>query len=358
MRRSILVLSILALLTALAIAAVWTRTVPQYLARAEVRVRRVVPYLVFRTEDNGPIPFDESFKNTQMSVMKSASVLRRVLDQPEIRQTGWYKNPPRLLLQRLAKDPTPRIERLKESLSVASQKGTEMIEVTFADRSGEDARVILNTLLDQYVIYIEEMSNATELRLNAQLTKQRRILESEILGRESAIDRLRASLGTVTPQELISQKRVHLDEMQAHLSELGRRIAMLEWELEQAGAVDSNDVEGSPTTKTERRLSRTRYKKQLLTAEVAKQRAEFERLFQDAQSLEKQNAALLRERELFDAVRRRLDQKAMERNAPGAISILSRATVPSESHKDRRILFTAIALGLYLVVGSGIIFLR
>jgi len=41
-----------------------------------------------------------------------------------------------------------------------------------------------------------------------------------------------------------------------------------------------------------------------------------------------------------------LDQKNMERNVPGSIEVLTRAFVPSEPHKDRRIVFTAMALVL------------
>jgi len=53
---------------------------------------------------------------------------------------------------------------------------------------------------------------------------------------------------------------------------------------------------------------------------------------------------LQHKRQLFDAVRQRLDQKSIERNVPGSIEVLTRAFVPSEPYKDRRILYTAIVL--------------
>ncbi len=56
-RQSILLLVVFVLVAAPAIAAIWTQVVPKYRARAEVRVRPIIPYLVFRTEDSGMIPY-------------------------------------------------------------------------------------------------------------------------------------------------------------------------------------------------------------------------------------------------------------------------------------------------------------
>ena len=55
--RSVVPLLVLALLTVLAIAAIWTQIVPQYHARGEVRVRPFIPILAFKTDGNGPIPY-------------------------------------------------------------------------------------------------------------------------------------------------------------------------------------------------------------------------------------------------------------------------------------------------------------
>jgi len=49
-------------------------------------------------------------------------------------------------------------------------------------------------------------------------------------------------LGTDTPQELVSSKRLRLNETQARLSDLQQRIAVLEWEIKQTITDDSNNV--------------------------------------------------------------------------------------------------------------------
>ena len=94
----------------------------------------------------------------------------------------------------------------------------------------------------------------------------------------------------------------------------------------------------------ELKMARTKYEEKLLIEDIGKQQAEFQKLFDSAQLLEKENNALQRKRELLDAIRRRLDQKNMERNVPGPIEVLKQASVSSEPYKDRRVLYTAVVL--------------
>ena len=104
----------------------------------------------------------------------------------------------------------------------------------------------------------------------------------------------------------------------------------------------------------EGRLALAKEEERQLSAEVEKEQKDFDDLLEKAQEYDNISAQLLEKRQLFDAVRRRKEQKDMERNVPNSmsISILSRAAVPTESHNDRRILYTAIVLALYLTVGS------
>jgi len=298
--------------------------------------------------------------------------------------------------------------------------------------------------------YTAEKSDATEDSLYRQLVDQYKSLQNEIQGREKICAELHKSLGTETPQELISSKRLRIDQTQARLSDLQNTIAILEWEMKQTVPGDSNNVlaaESSgkekqpkyyedaewrrldlevrniehqiatsvlgpnhpdairakkdlefaqeslqlreaqldaqlrdrtqltavaPITSTatsglgyegglmsvEQRLARAKTEEQLLQTELEKQQAEFKGLFESAQLLEKESNELRHKRELFDAVRERLDQKNMERNVPGSIEVLMRAYSPSRPEKDRRIVFTAMALFLGLGVGGGAAFLR
>ena len=239
-RRLILVLVVFVLVAAPAIAIIWTQVVPKYEAKAEVRVRPIIPYLVFKTEDSGMIPFYDSFVNTQVSIIRSQTVLQRVLDRREVQQTQWYKKPRIPLVQRLRDNPPTLIERLQDTLSVRPRARTEIIDVSFTDPSAKDAKIIVDAVLEDYIKYIGEKTNAEEDQLFQQLTEQYRSLQNQIQLQEKIMADYSKLLGTQNPQELISGKRTRLDETQAHLSELQQRIVLLEWDARKTNADDSN----------------------------------------------------------------------------------------------------------------------
>jgi succinoglycan biosynthesis transport protein ExoP len=401
------------------VAAIWTQMVPKYQARAEVRVRPIIPRLVFPTEDNGMIPLYGSFLNTQVSIIRGLTILQRVLDRKEIQETQWYKKPQQSLIERLRGNPTTPIERLNDTLSVRPRPRTEIIDVSFVDSNVKDAKLIVNAILDEYIQYIGEQTNAEEDKLYQQLTEQYRSLQTQIQGQEAATAAISKSLGTETPQELISSKRLRLDETQARLSALRQQIAVLEWEIKHSNPDDSNNIAAvapadsndmhskyyddaewlrldanvrimrhnietslrtpkhPDTIRAQKelasaeealrlreaqlvkyQLARAKHEEELLAAELEKQQAEFIKLFDTAQSLDKQNNTLRHMHELFDAVRQRLEQKNMERNVPGSIEVSMRAFASSRPYNDRRIVFTAMSLVLALGMGGGLAFLR
>lgn len=438
------------LVSAPTIALIWTQIVPQYQARAEVRVRPIIPHLVFKTEDNGMIPLYESFVNTQVSLMRSPTVLQRVLDQKAIQDTAWYRNSPRTFFQRLRANPLPPMERLRDSLSVRPRPRTEVIDVSFMDPSNKEAKIIVDAILDEYIKYTAIKSDQTRDEIFQKLTQQKTELSNEIAYKERGIAALRKSLGTGTPEELVASKRMHLDELQVRLSTLQQNIAILQWELEQTVATDSNDATVNPAGETERqrayhedaewrrldvevrtlehqlansvygpkhpnmiklqndvefaktlrqerekqlddlwlnrpksavaasatgstpeqlsreearrvieyRLSRAREEERLLIEDLGAQQKAFESLFNDAQLLTKENLELQRTRELLNAVQQRIDQKDMERNVAGSIEVLTPAFSSSKPEKDRRVVFTAMALFMGLGLGGGAAFLR
>ena len=169
---TILVVSILVAIPL--IAAIWTLIVPKYRARAEVRVRPIIPFLVFRTEDSGMIPLYSSFLNTQVSIIRGLTVLQRVLDRSEIQQTQWYRSPDKTPIEQLRGNPDTPMERLLDALNVQPRGRTEIIDVSFVTYKPKEAKLIVDTVLEQYIKYIGEMSDATGDKLYRQLTDLQR----------------------------------------------------------------------------------------------------------------------------------------------------------------------------------------
>ena len=456
-------LTIFVLVTAPIVAAVWTQVVPDYRAYAEVRIRPIIPRLVFRTEDNGAIPFYTGFINTEVNVIRSLPVLLRVLDQQELRETDWYKNHQKTLVEKLRGNQNSPIERLRDNLSVKPRRNTEIIDVAFWCTNPKEAKLILNTILDQYIKYVRQRNNETEDVLDSQLADRYKSIENEILGHEKICSSLTKSLGTTLPDKLIAEKKIILEKKQTQLAELRNIKSILEWRKDRADTDDSNDVTGSmknqsayyedvewrkldidvrtkqhnienslitsnhqdmvkakkdlefakelirrreaqldgqwqnspkniaglSTTITQRhnqlinglgapitnsnmidfvfgeglrsvedQLTEVKQMEQILTAELAKEQAEVEELFATAQLLDKEENELLQRREVFDAVRHRLDQKRMERDVPGSISILTQAFVSSMPQSDRRFVFTAMAIMMGLSIGGCAAYIR
>ena len=83
---------------------------------------------------------------------------------------------------------------------VSPRPWTEIIDVSFADASAEDAMLIVDTVLNQYIKYIGEKSDAMNDKLYRELFDQYTSLDNEIQGREKVRAELRKSLGTQMPQ--------------------------------------------------------------------------------------------------------------------------------------------------------------
>ena len=190
-----------------AIALIWTQVRPLYRASGEIRVRPIIPRLVFDTDDNGPIPFYDSFVNTQIAIMRSPTVLGRVLDQEEVKETRWYTKSHSSKPEFLDHIVVPHLERLKQQMQVERRENTEIIEVALLDPNAQDATAIVNAVLGQYTRYIRDAVNTEDHRLYKQLLEKKTSLEDNIAGQEKLLERLAKQLGTTEPDELIPAKK-------------------------------------------------------------------------------------------------------------------------------------------------------
>ncbi len=214
-------------------AAVWLLLPPQYTANAEIRVRPIIPRLVYQTDDNGRIPLYESFMNTQAAVVASPTVLQRVLDQPDVQATAWFKGVRKGPMGFVLSDDRPAIERLRELLKVRPRGQTEIIDVWMSADWPQDARTLVNAVLDQYMRYIRESADQTRDVLYRKLLEQYRTLQNDINGREKVLARMKKEYTTNVPAELVDRERLRLDEIASRLEDVQRRLAQSRWQESQ-----------------------------------------------------------------------------------------------------------------------------
>ena len=425
------------------LAAIWTQIVPKYRARAELQIRPIIPHLVYKTEDNGMIPLYNSYVNTQVSIIRRPDVLQNALDKKEVQETQWFKKPSKSIMQKLRGTTMSQMERLRNELSVQPRRNTEIVDVSLIAEKGEDAKKVVNAVLEEYIKYIELTSGASKDKLYEQLTYQYDSLKKEISYKEADIARLQKSLETASPQELISAKKIDLEEKRKQHSELLQRIEVLEWNINQDAnsgdiylsdqqlrysrdtewrqldinvrnikhqieksiytdkhpnmiilksdlgfaeellqrreaqldeqwsnlsgdnkavpvlATSDNDTSQTEMPKTlKQQLALVKHEEELLRTDLDKQQKEFDALFSDAQRFEEENNELSHTRELYNDVQQRLDQKDIERNVPGSISVSMNAFASSQPYNDRRKVYSAMVIFLGLGLGGGAAFLR
>ncbi len=220
------------LVSAPIIAVIWTQVAPEYRARGIVRIRPDIPRLVFKTDENGQVPFYDSYRNTQVSEIRSQTVRSHVIDLPKVRETQWYNTPSQSLTDRLlGSPPAAAEERLLACLSVRPRPKTEIIDVSVTVASAEEAQTLLNAVLDEYEKYTRDAKNDLEDDIFAELREQKEALRNRITGFRENCEALSKKLGTTDPVKLIARLREDLSWTQSRVDDVRNTIALLEYEL-------------------------------------------------------------------------------------------------------------------------------
>lgn len=232
------ILSVFLLVAGAAVPCVWMFVTPEYRARASIRVSPIVSRIVFRTEDNGIVPLYQSFVNTQVSVILGSTVLKRVLDREDVRQSAWYKDPPKTFMSARAST----LERLRSSLMVSPRRTTELIDVSIATHDANDAKLIVDAVVDSYKIYTDETLRQNDIRRLETLVRERDTLQKEIDGLIAVKFRLTKILGTADPEMYRVQQSTQLSELRAEHEALQRQRSLEEW----AAAKGEQTVDATP----------------------------------------------------------------------------------------------------------------
>lgn len=214
---------------------IWIAVVPYYTATARIRVSPVVPRVLFKTEDNGMVPLYQSFLNTQKGVILSQQVLDRVLDQLDVQQTRWFREPNASWVSRL-RGPTPAIARLKNALSVLAVRNTEWINVSMEADDPREAKLIVDAVVHQFHRLVVEGYDETAKERLETLRRDRIPLRDTIKGLIAKKIDVSIELGTDSPAELRSHLATLLNSMQEELAHLTRTRRVDEWVLEQLEA--------------------------------------------------------------------------------------------------------------------------
>ena len=160
-RRRWLLIALLGLPTsALVVSLIWFFVEPPFQAVAEIHIREVPDRILFKTEDIGGF---DTYKETQMRLVKSIYVLSAALRQPEVAQLS------------MVREQKHAVDWLQEELKVDSP-ATEFIRISLEGDRPEELAAIVNATSQAYK---EEVVTAEEKRKQDRLNELRKV-ESRI----------------------------------------------------------------------------------------------------------------------------------------------------------------------------------
>ena len=226
------------------LAMIWTTVRPVYRARATVEVSPTNPRVLYKTEDNGLIPMYQQYLNSQVGIIAGNRVLQRVIERKDVQATSWYAHRPWLSMAS-----SSTLERLREDLQVSPRPRTFLIDIDFNAEEPADARIIVNSVLEEYEQEARDRVKDTDVLVLGTLQQTLRQLENSIAGHEKVCAELQRELGTNEPYELTSKKRMRLDELAARYQQVNRDLELAKWEgqrrlpsVAQAETTDAEEV--------------------------------------------------------------------------------------------------------------------
>lgn len=373
-----LLLLALTIFTFLAIALIWTQITPKYKARAEIRIR---PIIVFDTYRTRRIQFYKEFVNTQIAIMRSPELLDLVLGDPEVKKTKWYNESNKSLLHKFKGKPIPKRERLLKSLMVRFRPGSEILDASFTCKNAGDAEIILNSVVNNYIVRIRYLREEEKTLEDAMRTELYQKLKQDIESLEDTINQKSKDYGTLEPTQLISSRLALLDRTKTNIEILDQHITLLEESTKSIDPTDSNqvienrffldslfarigvsvstkDLEFAASMSTSELLKSARKRLQFLQQEYDMNKVEFDKICDDAQIIAKLNNQLADKRSIFDQIGKMIEVNRIERSIPAEIQLLTPAYSLNQPYKDNRIKYTGITLGLYLIMVIGVIALK
>jgi capsular exopolysaccharide synthesis family protein len=257
LRHKWLIIGVFVLIAALAIPPIWMFVIPTYSSTAVILVspEGSAP----GTQLGSMLTLFQSSLNTQVSLIRSPTILQRVLDRKDVRATHWYREEGKAFLG----TPDSPLERLTDELQVGSGRDTHLISVTIETQKPGDAKLIVDAVVDDYMKYVEETSrlHGTEAleRVKADLEMRRQTVDGLMKTRADLYDKLEM----YPSEELSSQLAAYLTKLQAQKADLQREVRMQKRKLDQILGLDNGsatrpaDAIGSATRPADTGLAST-----------------------------------------------------------------------------------------------------
>ena len=239
-----LALIVASLLAAPGVTAVLMLHEPLFLSRATIEVSPT--HEPITTDRIQSVPRYQQYLNDQAALINSERILQRVLEQPTVRETKWFTQE--------AKAVGSRMLALHEAMGAAPRRQTSLVDIEMTARSNKEAALIANAIMDEYLRDVYTRASETDNVMLERIDEELQTLRSRIDDLRTGITSLRSDAGHWTPQELLAQQRMRLDEKHAEHDALENQIKIAAYQLGQmeAAAAERGDQATTPQDPEER----------------------------------------------------------------------------------------------------------
>lgn len=229
-------LVVFALVAAGGLWGIWRFAEPTYRAVAVIEVQPSRPRIAFNPEDFGGLSYYQQFLGTQVRKLTSAAVVERVMARRDVQATSVFAGGGLALpypLSEVIKPKSPG-RRVLEALEIKAD-GTTLINVAITLPDPDASATIANAFVEEYLKSTREAEESAEQNLLAQRRKQMDSLKVQLEEEQRQADAYRKMLQISSPDELLDQQRLNLNELvtrrdrlQLELSTARRMLARVE----------------------------------------------------------------------------------------------------------------------------------
>lgn len=224
--------TLLGLLLGLALAIpLWMLYPRSYEAMAWMRVRDRGGMLS-QGRDPGEL---EAYKKTNLSLMKSSSVVQAALRRPGIES-----------LSTLREAGSDQVGWIAKKLQILAPSDSEIVQVKLRGKNAADVAKIVNAVIDSFLEDVVNKDRTERLSRRDALEKKFKENQAELRSRRETLNSLAKQLGTRDSQEVATQRGLlmdHLHSIRWDLNVATREIASLDAELEIAEAREKGEIE-------------------------------------------------------------------------------------------------------------------
>lgn len=349
MFRRLLIL-LLWVIAIVAVAVVWVRR-PVYRSTAAIRVAATTPPLVYAEEEPLPQWRAESDLQAQAFLLRTSPFLERVVHQPQVQESNWHQQPTGPV--------QTQVDRLRDALEVEIIPDTDIIKVSCDLPAADDAKLLVNTVVDEFLLFHSDTQKRTEGWLLEALNKERTTLEKEIDGLMATRYNIARRLGETGPDALLDRCRQSISQLRSEKRQLERKLELHKWDLRRLQGTDGKTSPPTPTTgpssptgqarqaDLQRDMARTEYEISLVEDEIGDLQSTASDLGDMVVELAAYEEQIDQKKGLVERVRKRMQKLELEsKNTLPRITIVEPGRLPAGAYNEARAAATAgIALG-------------